>query len=49
MGWIEYHVQEEHTTAIVISLVEDGQVQPLGGGIAVKQLSQSGVKFIGDI
>ncbi len=59
MGWIEYRVEEDHTTAIAISLVEDGEVHPEGGGTAVfivdnlesaiSELKSKGVEFSGEI
>ncbi|MFX0200631.1 MAG: VOC family protein [Candidatus Hodarchaeota archaeon] len=53
------YLDEAHTTALAISLVEDDRVQPVGGGTVVflvdslengkKELEEKQVEFIGEI
>jgi len=59
IGWIEYRVKDDHTTALGISLVSDDQPISHGGATVVfivdnlteviDKLKNKGVEFIGDV
>jgi len=59
MGWIEYRVKDDHTTALGITPVSDDQPINHGGATvvftvdnlkeAIEKLKIKGVEFIGDI